>query len=99
MKTTGSIFNKITLGILVAVSVAACSNEKKSDAPAAASTGSTAKETIVFVNQDTLLAKYEYAKDVNTKLQGKGKNADTDLNSKGQAFNVRLQNTKETLTP
>ncbi|PJJ80059.1 OmpH family outer membrane protein [Mucilaginibacter auburnensis] len=87
MKTTGSIFNKITLGVLVAVSVAACNNEKKSDAPAtAASAGSTAKETIVFVNQDTLLAKYEYAKDVNTKLQGKGKNADSDLNSRGQAF-------------
>ncbi len=87
MKTTGSIFNKITLGILVAASVAACNNDKKADAPAAAaSTGSTVKETIVFVNQDTLLANYQYAKDVNSKLQSKGKNADTDLNSKGQAF-------------
>lgn len=86
MKTTGSIFTKITLGVLVAVSVAACSNEKKGDAPAASSGLISNKETIVFVNQDTLLAKYEYAKDMRTRLEAKGKSADTDLNTRGQAF-------------
>ena len=86
MKTTGSIFNKITLGILVAVGVAACSNEKKGDAPAAAASGSSNSETIVFVNQDTLLSKYDYAKDMRTRLETKGKSADGDLNSRGQAF-------------
>ena len=86
MKTTGSIFTKISLGILVAVSVAACNNGKKADGPAATSAGKTASEPIVFVNQDTLLAKYDYAKDIRTRLEGKGKNADSDLNSRGQAF-------------
>jgi outer membrane protein len=86
MKTTGSIFTKITLGIMVAVSVVACKNDKTTDAPAAASKSTSATETIVFVNQDTLLAKYDYAKDMRTRLEGKGKSADTDLNSRGQAF-------------
>nr|WP_294794122.1 OmpH family outer membrane protein [uncultured Mucilaginibacter sp.] len=86
MKTTGSIFTKISLGILVAVSVAACSNEKKGDAPAAASKSVSATETIVFVNQDTLLTKYEYAKDMRTRLEGKSKSAESDLGARGQAF-------------
>ena len=86
MKTTGSIFTKISLGILVAVSVVACKNEKTTDAPAAAVKGTTVSETIVFVNQDTLLTKYEYAKDMRTRLEGKSKNAETDLGSRGQAF-------------
>ncbi len=86
MKTTGSIFTKITLGILVAASVVACNNDKKAAAPAAASTTVAGGETIVFVNQDTLLAKYEYAKDMRTRLEAKGKSADGDINTRGQAF-------------
>ena len=86
MKTTGSIFTKISLSILVAVGVAACNNDKKTETPATAATVSAAKETIVFVNQDTLLAKYEYAKDINTKLQGKSKSTETDVMSRRQAF-------------
>lgn len=87
MKTTGSIFTKISLGIMVALGVAACNNDKKGDAPAAAASKSTsATETIVFVNQDTLLTKYEYAKDMRSKLEGKEKSASGDLNSRGQAF-------------
>ena len=86
MKTTGSIFTKISLGILVAVGIVACKNEKTTDAPAAAAKGTTVSETIVFVNQDTLLTKYEYAKDMRTRLEGKSKNAETDLGSRGQAF-------------
>ncbi len=86
MKTTGSIFTKISLVIMVALSVAACSNEKKGDAPAAAVKSTSASETIVFINQDTLLTKYEYAKDMRTRLEGKEKTASGDLNSRGQAF-------------
>ena len=88
MKTTGSIFTKISLGILVALAVTACNNDKKADAPAAApaSKGVSASETIVFVNQDTLLSKYEYAKDMRTRLESKEKAASGDLNTRGQAF-------------
>jgi len=86
MKTTGSIFTKISLGIMVALSVAACSNDKKGDTPAAVSKGTSSAETIVFVNQDTLLTKYEYAKDMRTRLEGKSKAAESDIGSRGQAF-------------
>ncbi|MFD0750852.1 OmpH family outer membrane protein [Mucilaginibacter calamicampi] len=87
MKTTGSIFTKISLGVMVAIAVAACNNDKKADAPAAAaSTGSSASETIVFVNQDTLLAKYDYAKDMRSTLESKGKTTENDIGSRRQAF-------------
>ena len=101
MKTTGSIFTKITLGIMVALGVAACNNDKKTDAPAAASKGASASETIVFVNQDTLLTKYEYAKDMRTRLEGKSKSAESDLGSRGQAFQrevAEYQNNMNTLS-
>jgi outer membrane protein len=84
MKTTASIFTKITLGVLLAGSIAACNKTKTDDKPAAASVAN--KETIVFINQDTLLSKYQYAKDVTKTMQDKGKSAQSDLASRGQAF-------------
>lgn len=86
MKTTGSIFTKISLGIMVALSVAACNNDKKDGAPAAASKSAAGTETIVFVNQDTLLTKYDYAKDMRSRLEGKEKVASGDVNARIQAF-------------
>ncbi len=87
MKTTGSIFAKITLSILVAGTIAACNNDKKADAPATtATTSKPGAETIVFINQDTLLAKYEYAKDMRTRIESKGKSADGDVNARIQSF-------------
>ena len=72
---------------MLATSIAACNK------PAVVVTKATApavvvpdKETIVFVNQDSLLSKYNYAKDVNKKMQDKGKTAQSDLASRGQAF-------------
>jgi outer membrane protein len=70
MKTTASIFTKITLGVLIAGSMAACNKTK----------------TIVFVNQDTLLSKYEYAKDMTKTIQDKGKAAQSDVGGRQQAF-------------
>jgi outer membrane protein len=86
MKTTASIFTKITLGVLLAGSIAACNKAKTDDKPAAAVAPDANKETIVFVNQDTLLNKYEYAKDVTKSMQSKGKAAQNDLGSRQQAF-------------
>ena len=85
MKTRASILTKITLGILIAGSMAAC-NKTKTDNKNTAVSPDANKETIVFINQDTLLSKYDYAKDVNKTMQDKGKAAQNDLDSRKQAF-------------
>ena len=87
MKTTGSIFTKITLGLLIAGSIAACKNKSDSATTTTTATPSSGdKELIVYVNSDTLLAKYNYAKDLNKQLSDKGNAAQSELTSKGQAF-------------
>ena len=97
MKTTGSIFTKISLVIMVALSVAACNNDKKADAPAAASKGTSSTEPIVFVNQDTLLAKYDYAKDMRSRLETKGKAAESDIGARRQAFEREIAEYKRNM--
>lgn len=88
MKTHTALFSKIFLGIAFSAAFAACNKP----APAAQSKAATPaavvpdKETVVFVNQDSLLSKYNYAKDVTKKMQDKGKSAQNDLASRGQAF-------------
>ncbi|WP_184542641.1 OmpH family outer membrane protein [Mucilaginibacter sp. FT3.2] len=87
MKTTVSTLTKFTFGILIAGSVVACNQNKTADKPAAASAATVdSKETIVYINSDTLLSKYEYTKDMNKRLEEKGKASQSDLQSKGQAF-------------
>ncbi len=89
MKTTGSIFTKITLGLFIAGSMAACNNKTATPptATTAATTTSTAdKGTTVYVNTDTLLSKYDYAKDMSKRLSDKGKTAQADVQSRTQSF-------------
>lgn len=87
MKTTASLITKITMGLLVAGSIVACNKNKPAETTAAATTPpSSDKEAIVYVNSDTLLSKYEYAKDMGKRLESKGKSAQSDLASRGQAF-------------
>lgn len=86
MKTTASVLTKITLGVLLAGSIGACTKPKTDDKTAPVVTTDAAKEPIVYVNSDSLLTKYNYAKDVNTAMQTKGKNAQSDLGARGQAF-------------
>ncbi len=86
MKTTASFFTKITLGLLIAGSIAACSKNKSADSAASTTPPSSDKEAIVYVNSDSLLTKYEYAKDIAARLETKGKSAQKDIESKGQAF-------------
>jgi outer membrane protein len=100
MKSTASIFTKITLGVLLAGSIAACNKPATTDKSTTASAPVADKENVVFVNQDTLLAKYTYAKDVSKTLQDKGKSAQSDLASRGQAFQrevAEYQKTANTL--
>ncbi|MDT3402469.1 OmpH family outer membrane protein [Mucilaginibacter terrae] len=92
MKNPASIISKITLSLLVAASIAACTQNKTADKPAAATTTTATADNnlkngdIVFVNSDTLLNKYNYFKDMADRLEKKGKAAQADLQSKGQAF-------------
>jgi len=88
MKTTNSIFAKITLGLLIAGSLAACNNNKAGSATTAASTTPPPadKEPIVYVNSDSLFSKYEYAKDMSKRLSEKGNAAKSEVESKGQAL-------------
>jgi outer membrane protein len=85
MKTTASFFTKITLGLLIAGSIAAC-NKNKSTETTASTPPSADKEAIVYVNSDTLLTKYEFAKDIAKRLEAKGKSAQDDIASRGQSF-------------
>ena len=84
MKITAPNFSRVALGAAVVASLLACNKTKPADKPALAPT--PGKETIVYINQDTLVSKYEYAKDVNKSIQDKGKAAQTDVQSRGQAF-------------
>jgi len=86
MKTTASIFTKITLGVLLAGSIAACNQNKPADKAAAATTTTSDKPEIVYVNQDTLSLKYDYSKDMRKRLEDKGKNAQSDVGGRKQAF-------------
>jgi outer membrane protein len=85
MKTTAAILTNTALGILILGGMASCNKTKTEDKATAAATVS-ANEKIVFVNQDTLLSKYNYARDVTKTMQDKGKTAQNDLASRGQAF-------------
>jgi outer membrane protein len=84
MKTNTSIFSKITLCVLVAATLAACNKTKPTEKTVAATPANN--ETVVFINQDTLLSKYEYAKDVTKTMQDKGNAAQNEVGSKTQAF-------------
>jgi len=84
-----SVFTKLALGLLVAGSVAACKQAPTSTtaAPAASTTSTSVdKPTTVYVNSDSLYAKYNYAKDVNNALEAKLKGAQGDMQSKTDAF-------------
>jgi outer membrane protein len=86
MKTRASFLVKLTLGLLVAGSIAACNQNKTADKSTASAAAISATGGIVFVNQDTLLAKYEYFKDMTKRLEDKNKSATSDVDSRRQAL-------------
>jgi len=87
MKTTTSTFAKITLGLLIAGSMAACNKNKADNTTAATPAVATdPKATTVYIQTDSLLSKYEYAKDMSKRLNEKGKTVQGDAASKEQAF-------------
>lgn len=84
MKIKTSPLTKLTLGLMVAGTIAAC-NQKSSDKSAATVTPA-GSGSIVYVNQDTLLSKYDYFKDMSKRLEDKGKSAQNDVGSRQQAL-------------
>src|SRR5579863_2501009 len=84
MKIKSSIVTKLAVGLLAAGSLAAC-NQNKSAGNSATPTGQVNAQ-IVFINQDTLMVKYDYAKDMRKRLDDKGSAAKNDVGSKQQAF-------------
>jgi len=85
MKITASNFTRITLSILIAGSIAACS-KTKTDSATATKPAIADKSEIVFINQDSLTAKYNYVKDMAKRLEDKGKAAQSDAGGREQAF-------------
>jgi outer membrane protein len=71
----------------MAGSVIACKQNNNTTKPAAAPAGSMfTGATIVYVNQDTLLNKYDYVKDMTKRLQDRGSSVQSDLGSREQAI-------------
>ncbi|MGZ3752725.1 MAG: OmpH family outer membrane protein [Mucilaginibacter sp.] len=84
MKIKASIVTKLAVGLLAAGSLSAC-NQNKSAGSSATPTGPVNAQ-IVFINQDTLMVKYDYAKDMRKRLDDKGSAAKNDVGSKQQAL-------------
>ena len=91
IKSTNKVFAffaKAGVGMMLAAAVASCNNTGTTTS-AVSSTGDSTQavgEKIVYVNADTLLEKYEYFKDIRTKLEEKAKKAQEDLQSRSTAF-------------
>ncbi|GEM67316.1 hypothetical protein SMI01S_09220 [Sphingobacterium mizutaii NBRC 14946 = DSM 11724] len=87
---------KITLGLVATAAIVSCNQQASTQAeksPSAATTTATTPDPtdkIAYVNSDTLSEKYQYFKDVRTKLEAKVKKAQSDLQAKGQAYQREL---------
>lgn len=82
---------RISFGVALAAGIAACGDKGTTATNDAALTDSTKKdssiaEKIVYVNSDSLLANYQYAKEVTARVEEKGKKAQSELQAKGTAF-------------
>jgi Outer membrane protein len=88
MKNAFAFVAKAGLGIMLAASVVSCNQGTKPATTAVGndSTAASGPEKIVYVNADTLLEKYEYFKDIRTKLEEKAKKAQADLQARSNAF-------------
>ncbi|MFB9845302.1 OmpH family outer membrane protein [Mucilaginibacter ginsenosidivorans] len=85
MKIKASTLTKLSIAILAAGSLAAC-NQNKGTASTQSTTPAPSNSLVVFVNQDSLMAKYDYAKDMRKRLDDKGAAAKNDVGTKQQAI-------------
>jgi len=73
----------ITISIILTAAVAHTQTAPAATAPAQ---GTDNKGAIVYINSDSLLSKYAYYAAVKAKLQSLSQNAQTEIATKGQAF-------------
>jgi len=94
MNTIFSIVSKVSLGLLLTGTIVSCNQGAKtqnepskndSNAVSKESQGSS-KDKIVYLNSDSLSEKYQYFKDIKSKLENKVKKAQADLQAKSVAF-------------
>jgi outer membrane protein len=94
MKVTTLKVSSLATAIAIVSVLTACGNKDNKADATATKTGTSAvagDEKIVYVNSDSLLTKYEYFKDLKSKMETKGKAAEGDLATKTQAFQREVQ--------
>jgi outer membrane protein len=92
MKITTLKLSSLATAITLVSVLSACSNnDSKTDATASKTTEVSSEDKIVYVNSDSLLTKYEYFKDIRSRMESKGKTAESDLAAKQQAFQREVQ--------
>lgn len=101
MNKISANLSKVILGLSFIATVASCN--QNTPATTASSNDSSAsavtnhKEKIVYVNSDTLSNKFAYFKDIQNRLEAKAKKAQSDLQSKGQAFQREVAEAEKNL--
>ncbi|MBC5991664.1 OmpH family outer membrane protein [Pontibacter sp. SD6] len=84
------------MGLAVATAALASCDQNGEKAVVVKETGATqtteaGTPDIVYVNSDSLLANYEYFKDVRTRLQGKAEAKEKSLRSQAESFQKEVQ--------
>lgn len=86
MKKTTTLSSIATAVAIVSV-MASCQNKETTSTVKKSETAVVSnEEKIVYVNSDSLLTKYQYFKDIKTRLEAKTKTAQQDMAAKAQAF-------------
>ncbi|PUV21688.1 OmpH family outer membrane protein [Sphingobacterium athyrii] len=94
MNTIFSIVSKVSFGLLLAGTIVSCNQGAKTQSePSKNDSSAISKESqgnnkdkIVYLNSDSLSEKYQYFKDIKSKLENKVKKAQADLQAKSAAF-------------
>ncbi|UIR56489.1 OmpH family outer membrane protein [Sphingobacterium sp. SRCM116780] len=92
MNNIVSTLSKVTLGLAISVAAVSCNQGSKNSSSSTTKDSTSTKgssekvEKIVYINSDSLSQKYDYFKDIRSKLEAKVKKAQADLQSKSQAF-------------
>nr|WP_304608436.1 OmpH family outer membrane protein [Pontibacter anaerobius] len=83
----------MTLGLAAASAMMVACNQNPNNGTTAASATETTAGTpeIVYVNSDSLLANYEYFKDVRSRLQTKAEQKEKDLRTQAESFQKEVQ--------
>ncbi len=88
----------INVGLLLAVAVlyflhfAGKSPDAREDSAIVSDTTMPEKISIVYINEDSLLEKYEFFKELASKLEQKRKNLESDYTSKAQGLQTEITN-------